>query len=296
MAPPTTRPSSKSVCEFYFTALQKQLWQCKKCLKNKAKSGGWTNLLSHLRTCVGGDYEATFLEYKKHASPVTSNFFIRVSDREKEMHQWINFVVMKNLPMSFVDCPHTRDICRLRPISGRTLRRHIIALRDILKDTLQNELPPKFVVVFDGWSEGTQHYIGVAASYMKSVNGKDVAVQTMLSMEPLLSHGIQGMRAKDHLDHLSRILQSYGKDCCDILCLVGDNCSVNQSMARTLNVPLIGCASHKFNLAVKRWIASQPELIPIINKVSSFCVVGECCLLPRLILFSQPAVATLITG
>jgi hypothetical protein len=251
-------------------------------LKNKAKSGGWTKLLSLLQTCVGGDYEATFLDYKKHALPVTSCFFIWVSDCEKEMHQWINFVVMKNLPMSFVDCPHTCSICKLKPISGQTLRRHIIVLCDIIKDTLQNELASKFVVVLDGWSEGSQHYIGVTAGYMKSVNVKDVAVQTMLSMQPLLSHGIQGMRAKDHLDHLSRILQSYGKDCCNVLCLVGNNCSVNQSMARTLNVPLIGCASHKFNLAVKRWIASQPEVAPIVNKVSSAAswvnVVCCCCL------------------
>ncbi len=148
LAPPTARlsPSSKSICEFYFTELQKQLWQCKKGLKNKAKSGGWTNLLSHLQTCVGGDYEATFLDYKKQALPVTSGFYTRVSDHEKEMHHWINFVVMKNLPMSFVDCPHSCSICKLKPISGRTLRCHIIALRNILKDTLQNELPPSLLL------------------------------------------------------------------------------------------------------------------------------------------------------
>ncbi len=54
-------------------------------------------------------------------------------------------------------------------------------------------------------------------------------------------------------------------------------------MTRTLNVPLIGCFSHKFNLAVKRWIASEPELIPaIINKVSSGALwmnVVCCCLI-----------------
>jgi hypothetical protein len=44
----------------------------------------------------------------------------------------------------------------------------------------------KFVVVFDGWSEGSHYYVGVAAACMKSVNGKDVAVQMMLSMQPLL--------------------------------------------------------------------------------------------------------------
>jgi hypothetical protein len=94
-------------------------------LEEQGKSGGWTNLLSHLQTCVGGGYVATFLDYEKHASPVTSGFFIWVSDCKKEMHQSINFVVMKNLPMSFVDCPpHTRSICKLKPISGQTNNRY----------------------------------------------------------------------------------------------------------------------------------------------------------------------------
>jgi hypothetical protein len=122
--------------------------------------------------------------------------------------------------------------------------------------------------MFDGWSDGTQHYIAAAALFTRIVNGKEGAQQTMLSMAPLLSGGIHGMRAKDHLDHLSKVLRIYyGRDCCDILCLVGDNCSVNQSMARTLNILLLGCASHKFNHAVRQWIAGQPDLVAILDKV-----------------------------
>ena len=61
---------STSICEFYFTELQKQLWQCKKCLKNKNKNGGWTNLLSHLRTCVGSDFETELLIRRKMQPPL----------------------------------------------------------------------------------------------------------------------------------------------------------------------------------------------------------------------------------
>jgi hypothetical protein len=58
--------------------------------------------------------------------------------------------------------------------------------------------PGKFVFVFDGWTEGTEHYIGVSASYNRVQNGKDVAVQTMLSMQPLLlANGIEGMTGDD---------------------------------------------------------------------------------------------------
>ena len=69
-------------------------------------------------------------------------------------------------------------------------------------------------------------------------------------MKPLLADGNKGMRATDHLDHVEMVLESYGKTFENILCLVGDNSSINQGMARILGVPLIVCASHKFNLAL----------------------------------------------
>jgi hypothetical protein len=92
-------------------------------------------------------------------------------------------------------------------------------------------------------------------------------------MRPLLADGVKGMQAVDHIDRLTRVLESYGKNEKNLVCLVGDNCAVNQSMARIMNVPLLGCASHKFNLAVRRWIGEQEELTPIIAKVSIFVVV-----------------------
>jgi hypothetical protein len=112
----------------------------------------------HIRTCIGNDYKNVYIEHKKQSSSssVASGFFVRVSEQEKEMHLWISFVVMRNLPVSFADCPNTCDVVRMKPVSARTLR-HILSLCDVLKETLRKELPSKFVVVFDGWTEGTQH-------------------------------------------------------------------------------------------------------------------------------------------
>jgi hypothetical protein len=238
-------------------------------LKTKAKSGGWTNLLSHLRSCVGKDYEQLFAELEKlKASKEGVGYFVRISNREKEMFKWIEFVVMKNLPVSIVDCPYTRDITRLKKVSAQTLRCHILELLSVVKETIQAELPPKFIIVFDGWTEGFHHYIGIAAAYLKvGADSEEVPVQSILSMKPLLADGMKGMRATDHLEHVEKVLESYGKTLENILYLVGDNCSVNQSMARILGVPLIGCASHKFNLAVRQWISQQAERTPIIKKV-----------------------------
>jgi hypothetical protein len=85
-------------------------------------------------------------------------------------------------------------------------------------------------------------------------------MQSLLSMRPLLAEEIVGMTATDHLRHISKVMSSYGRASEDILCFVGDNCAVNKKMAADLGVPLLGCASHKFNLAVRLWIKSQLQL------------------------------------
>jgi ribulose 1,5-bisphosphate carboxylase large subunit-like protein len=61
-----------------------------------------------------------FLDHQKAAASTStmSAFFVCISDQEKEMHQRIEFVVMMNLPVSFVDCVHTRAISQLNQISG----------------------------------------------------------------------------------------------------------------------------------------------------------------------------------
>ena len=119
---------------------------------------------------------------------------------------------------------------KLRPVSVKTLQQHVIALSNVMKEKVKAKLPSKFVVVFDGWTEGTERFIAISASYtvINSTTGKEVPVQVMLSMQPFLSNGIKGMTAADHLQHIFTVFGMYGKRCCNILCLAGDNCSVNQ--------------------------------------------------------------------
>jgi hypothetical protein len=100
-------------------------------------------------------------------------------------------------------------------------------------------------------------------------NMEVVSQQTILSMRPLLVDNIKGMTAQDHLHHLSKMLNTYGKTDANMVCFVGGNCSVNQSMSKILKVPLIGCGSHKYNLAVRKcWISNQPQLEDIIQRIA----------------------------
>jgi hypothetical protein len=277
MAPtPSKGARNKLLCQFFFHEVSPMNWTCKKCGKSKTKNGGWTNLITHLRSCIGEDFGCIFDNARKESNTNNKNggigtYVLRLSTTEKEMHQWIELIVMKNLPVGFIDCPFIRNMSKLKPVSAKSVRQHVIALSNVMKENIKSELPSKFVVVFDGWTEGTEHFIAVSASYTVIDLGtkKEEPVQVMLSMQPLLANGIEGMTAADHLQHISTVLESYGKRCADIICLSGDNCSVNQCMARTLQVPLLGCGSHKLNLAVRLWIDEQPGLSEILSKVAN---------------------------
>ena len=76
------------------------------------------------------------------------------------------------------------------------------------------------------------------------------------------------MTAADQVHHISKTLALYGKTYDNIVCLAGDNCSVNQRIAKHLGVLLLGCGSHKFNLAVKSWMADKPTFINIVARLS----------------------------
>jgi hypothetical protein len=89
-------------------------------------------------------------EMQKVQPVASAGFFNFISDREKEMHQWIQFLVMRNLPVSFVDCPYTCNIAKLEAVSARSVQTHILSSHNVVREVICKLLPPKFVIMFDG--------------------------------------------------------------------------------------------------------------------------------------------------
>jgi hypothetical protein len=56
-----------------------------------------------------------------------------------------------------------------------------------------------------------------------------------------------------------------------VLCFVGDNCSTNKRLAAICSIPLIGCASHRFNLAVKEILKQHKHLVDKVEKLMIKC-------------------------
>jgi hypothetical protein len=79
---------------------------------------------------------------------------------------------------------------------------------------INNRLPSKFVLMFDGWTEETEYFIAALALLLTETapsHSKDLSVQVMLFLKPLLADGIQEMMAISHLQHISNTLSRYGR-------------------------------------------------------------------------------------
>ncbi|KAG2842861.1 hypothetical protein PC129_g19199 [Phytophthora cactorum] len=71
-------------------------------------------------------------------------------------------------------------------------------------------------------------------------------------MAPLLNKPGDDHSAETHRVFLQEMLRiDYGKDIGKCAFIVGDNCSVKRRLAGLLHVPLVGCASHRLNLAME---------------------------------------------
>ncbi|EGZ08317.1 hypothetical protein PHYSODRAFT_288834 [Phytophthora sojae] len=144
----------------------------------------------------------------------------------------------------------------LDPISEEALRAGMDGIVVAVERSIASELPARFGIMLDGWTHASEHYIAVFACY--EVNG--CPKTTLLSMAPLLDALDDVLSAQGHLESLTTMLpRDYGVQLAQCRFLVADNCAVNRRLATLMSVPLVGCASHRLNLAVQADMASHEE-------------------------------------
>ncbi|KAL0227660.1 hypothetical protein RCL1_003803 [Eukaryota sp. TZLM3-RCL] len=69
--------------------------------------------------------------------------------------------------------------------------------------------------------------------------------------------------SENHLEILQIISAAYNRETSDILFIVGDNCETNKHLADLLNLPLVGCYSHRLALEIKTLI--DEKLVEVIK-------------------------------
>ncbi|KAF4141620.1 hypothetical protein GN958_ATG09156, partial [Phytophthora infestans] len=134
----------------------------------------------------------------------------------------------ENRELSFCDHALVRKNTKLSTISANTMLLNMDLLSDDVRYTIIAEPKGKKIgLAFDAWSANGHHFVAV------------MAIEAL----PLFD------------DALDKNENDSGQLCF----IVGNNASVNGSIERKIKLPLIGCASHRLNLAVQSHIAQYDK-------------------------------------
>jgi hypothetical protein len=184
-----------------------------------------------------------------------------IPERAKNIYRWLNWIIETNQPVRFCESTSTRKYTSLAPVSSKTIVKYMVLLGELMVDKLKNELKNRIIgLLFDGWSEDGNHFVGVFACYEGSC---DKAILRLLAVAPLLDETDFG--AASHIEFLRFTLSHYDLTLDTISFIVADNCNCNKSIAELLKKPMIGCASHRLNLGVKNYYAEHEALLGKVN-------------------------------
>ena len=168
--------------------------------------------------------------------------------KAQTLSAWLLLIVNGLLPFSFCENECARQCMKQGPISRKTLMKYLNKLTVVVEKKITEMLPEKFAIVFDGWSSrDNTHYMAIFVTF--PAENELGYSKILLTMSPMGDE--DSLSSQEHYDFATYILKLYHKSWENVVCLVGDNCNTNKALADLAHKPLLGCASHRFNLAVK---------------------------------------------
>uniref|UniRef100_H3GNN0 HAT C-terminal dimerisation domain-containing protein n=1 Tax=Phytophthora ramorum TaxID=164328 RepID=H3GNN0_PHYRM len=154
-------------------------------------------------------------------------------------------VLFAALPDHASTAPLTRSMSRLKPICSKTLKWYMAETTKAVERAIAAIIPSIFGVMYDGWLCFVEHFV---ATYI--VFWRDDQLHCVLLAVAPLDEADQS--AASHVAFIRNILAIYGQSPAHLRFLIGDNCATIQLTATMFGIPLVGCASHRLNLATKR--------------------------------------------
>ncbi|ETM30846.1 hypothetical protein L914_21478 [Phytophthora nicotianae] len=177
-----------------------------------------------------------------------------------EIFKWMEWVLVRNMPLSEVDDPMTRALAAIKPVSSKTLVKYMRHVADKVGKRIETDMGNQFGLMCDGWTSGTYHFIAIEGVFTTGGALHEVLLG--------LSSAEHGQTADAYIDMIDAVLSVYNKDRSMVLFMVVDNCATNQAVATRMRVPLVGCASHRFKLAGCRYLEDFKTLI---DQVQTLC-------------------------
>lgn len=242
------------------------LWVCSAegCNKSLKKNPtGWTNLINH----VNKDHsDAVALLSKTPILDQANLLRFFMPKKGKNIFGWMEIVILGLRPFSCVEDKILQRYSNLEPICIETLMKYVDKIVLQVEKKITDILPDRFALVFDGWSCSDTHYVALFATYpFDNVEGYE---SVLLAFSPMGDE--KSLDAAEHYKFIKKTLELFKKSLDNVVAFIADNCSTNKSAARISVVPMIGCASHRFNLAVMDIVNQNKKEV---EKVRSLMVI-----------------------
>jgi len=265
---------------------------CRHC--NSAKIGDspyHQNFLKHINTIKGWQDEIILVKQRRNG-PLDKTFH-QISDTAKRYHSWIEWVIMTDRASTFVENEYNRKYAKMESICRNTYNKYVDLIHEQIKKKIEMELPETFLISFDGWSNDGEHYLCMFAIWTNKSGGITerligCAVQDLPAEDENVDeiNNLFGFSSEDLGDILKRVLERYNRDYDSIEALASDNAEYNLKLANLIQeylrremgivrvIALLGCASHRLNLAVK-WFCSEDNNVEyerLIKKIHNLMV------------------------
>lgn len=271
--------SNKELCNLLFTRQSDGKFKCHSCNNTYSKSNGYTNLLTHLRIA-----HPDYLQQAKRSFERGNRLGLQVVDqRTTDIFKWVERCVMDKMPFTFCERPFVRQNSTMESISAGTLKKYVGLLYIHTREVVAEILPSALGLVIDGWSSNSRHYVAIIAVFNdpdvpqpKEPNPNyDEGAQCLTRRYFLLAfcplENEEDLGAQSLFDLIADTISTFNKPWSSVLFMVGENCLVNQCIGdKDDALPFIGCASHRFNLAVSDFLEDHKDLLDKIHALTKY--------------------------
>ncbi|DAZ95136.1 TPA: hypothetical protein N0F65_009845 [Lagenidium giganteum] len=194
------------------------------------------------------------------------------------------------MPIRFCERPLVRQNAKMSPISATILHKYLDVLYVNVRNEMKASLHQQFDLVLDGWTSNERHFVAIMAVYndpaLEGVLEPDLALDgasqcltrrfVLLAFCPMAD--VEDLCAQSLVDliAIADTLSTFDRPWEAVLFMTGVNCSVNQSIGSGEGaLSVIGCASHRFNLAMKAILDDHAFLLDQITTLMKHLHAGQ---------------------
>jgi hypothetical protein len=262
----SAKVSNKFYVEAFFKLADDGKHHCNLCPPSsqpiiQKKGSGYTNLMNHLEARhehFNLIYQQRIENVSSAVNSATSNYSTSVLN----IFNWVSLIVKCKLPLNVCENSDFVKHTSLSKLDISTVGKYISRLADTVRERAKNILPEKIGIMFDGWTSNGIHFVGLFGIYYTIHKARNLV---LLAFSPFEDRTTQNADA--HIGFFKDVLDLYSKSVKNVLFLSGDNCNTNRKIASDLDLPLVGCASHRLNLAVNDLINSSSTLVNQIRTI-----------------------------